>query len=44
MNIKGLKSAKELYKFKISLEPFREVFIVGNKIIPLKHLKPCTSL
>ena len=34
MNIKDLKSAKELYKFKMSLEPFREVFIVGNKIIP----------
>lgn len=34
MNIKDLKSAKELYKFKTSLEPFREVFIVGNKIIP----------
>ena len=44
MNIKDLKSAKELYRFKMSLEPFREVFIVGNKIIPLKHLKPCTSL
>ena len=34
MNIKDLKSAKELYKFKMSLEQFREVFIVGNKIIP----------
>ena len=35
MNIKDLKSAKELYKFKMSLEPFREVFVVSNKIIPL---------
>ena len=34
MNIEDIKSAKELYKFKMSLEPFREVFIVGNKIIP----------
>ena len=34
MNIKDLKLAKDPYKFKISLEPFREVFIVGNKIIP----------
>ena len=37
MNIKDLKSAKELYKFEMSLEPFREVFIVGNQIIPFKH-------
>ena len=44
MNIEDIKLAKELYKFKISLEPFREDFTVGNKIIPLKHLKPCTSL
>ena len=44
MNIEDIKLAKELYKFKMSLEPFREVFIVGNKIIPLKHLKPCASL
>ena len=35
MNIEDIKLAKELYKFKMSLEPFREVFIVGNKIIPL---------
>ena len=34
MNIKDIKLAKELYKFKMSLEPFREVFTVGNKIIP----------
>ena len=35
MNIEDIKLAKELYKFKMSLEPFREVFVVGNKIIPL---------
>lgn len=34
MNIEDIKLAKELYKFKMSLEPIREVFIVGNKIIP----------
>ena len=34
MNIEDIKLAKELYKFKISLEPFREVFVVSNKIIP----------
>ena len=44
MNIEDIKSVKELYKFKISLEPLREVFVVGKKMIPLKHLKPCTSL
>ena len=35
MNREDIKLAKELYKFKISLEPFREVFVVSNKIIPL---------
>ena len=34
MNIEDIKLAKELYKFKISLEPFRAVLAVSNKIIP----------
>ena len=34
MNIEDIKLAKKLYKFKMSLEPFREVFTVSNKIIP----------
>ena len=34
MNIEDIKLAKELYKFKMSLEPFGEVFVVSNKIIP----------
>ena len=42
MNIEDIKLAKELYKFKISLEPCREVFVVSNKKLYLEYFK--TSL